>query len=81
MACPARWVMLLALTLAMLTEPLQVLVIDRHPRLRDTGMAVADTSLAVMLMALQSRRAGISRPVRFAKSDGRMKTNQPGFKK
>ena len=81
LACLAHWVMLLALTLATLTETLQVLAINRHPSLRDPGMAVADTSLAVTLMALQRRRAGISRPVGFAKSDGCMETNQPGFKK
>ena len=64
LACPARWVMLLALTLALLTEALQFFAIDRHPRLRDVGIDMAGTMLAVSIMALQNRWAGVSRPVR-----------------
>ena len=64
LACPAGWVMLLALTLALLTEALQFFAIDRHPRLRDVGIDMAGTTLAVLIMALRNRWAGVSRPVR-----------------
>ncbi len=64
LACPARWVLLLALTLALLTEALQFFAIDRHPRLVDVGIDMAGTLLAVVIMALRNRGAGVSRPAR-----------------
>jgi hypothetical protein len=64
LACPARWVLLLALTLALLTEVLQFVAIDRYPRLLDVGIELAVTWLAVVNMVLQNRGAGISRPGR-----------------
>jgi len=64
LAYTARRVILLALVLALLTEALQFFAADRHPRLRDVGIDMAGTLLAVVIMALQNRWAGISRPVR-----------------
>ena len=65
LACPARWVILLALTLALLTEALQFFAIDRHPRLLDIGIDMAGTLLAVVIMALRKRWAGVGRPERL----------------
>jgi len=62
LACSARRVMLLALALAMLTEALQFFAVDRHPRLRDVGIDMAGTLLALVIMALQNRWARVSRP-------------------
>ena len=62
LACRARWVILLALTLALLTEALQFFAIDRHPRLLDIGIDMAGTSLAVVIMALRNRWTGAGRP-------------------
>ena len=64
LACRARWVILLALTLALLTEALQFFAIDRHPRLLDIGIDMAGTLLAVVIMALRSRWAGADRSSR-----------------
>ncbi len=64
LAYTARRVILLALVLALLTEALQFFAADRHPRLRDVGIDMAGTLLAVVIMALQNRWAGISRPKR-----------------
>jgi len=64
LAYTARRVILLALVLALLTEALQFFAADRHPRLRDVGIDMAGTMLAVVIMALQNRWAGISRPKR-----------------
>ncbi len=65
LACPARWVIVLALTLALLTEALQFFAVDRHPRLLDIGIDMAGTLLAVMIMAVRNRWAGASRPERL----------------
>ncbi|WP_426145268.1 VanZ family protein [Polaromonas sp. DSR2-3-2] len=62
LACRARWVILLALTLALLTEALQFFAIDRHPRLLDIGIDMAGTSLAVVIMALRKIWTGAGRP-------------------
>ena len=62
LACRARWVILLALTLALLTEALQFFAIDRHPRLLDIGIDMAGTSLAVVIMALRNRWTSAGRP-------------------
>ena len=64
LACPTRWVLLLALVLALLTEALQFFAVDRHPRLRDVGIDMAGALLAVVIMALQSRWGGLGRPRR-----------------
>ena len=48
----ARRVILLSLGLALMTEALQFLAIDRHPRWRDLGIDMAGTLLAVVIMAL-----------------------------
>ena len=64
LACSARRVLLLALALALLSEALQFFAADRHPRLRDVGIDMAGALLAVVIMALQSRWAGVSRPGR-----------------
>lgn len=64
LAYTARRVILLALVLALLTEALQFFAADRHPRLRDVGIDMAGAMLAVVIMALQNRWAGISRPKR-----------------
>ena len=61
----ARRVLLLALVLAVLTEALQFFAADRHPRLRDVGIDMAGASLAVVIMALQNRWAGVARPERL----------------
>lgn len=61
LACRVRWVVLLALVLALLTEALQFFAIDRHPRLRDIGIDMAGTLLAVAIMALRGRWAGVTR--------------------
>lgn len=58
LAFRVRWVLLLALVLALLTEALQFLAVDRHPRLLDVGIDMAGTLLAVAIMALRSRWAG-----------------------
>jgi VanZ family protein len=58
LAWPARWVIVLALGLALLTEALLFFAIDRHPRLIDIGIDMAGTTLAVMIMAVRSRWAG-----------------------
>ena len=55
LAYTAKQVVLLALVLALLTEALQFLAIDRHPRLVDVGIDMAGTVLAVVLMALRNR--------------------------
>ena len=64
LAYTARRVMLLALALALMTEALQFFAVDRHPRLLDIGIDMAGALLAVVIMALQSRWAGVSRPGR-----------------
>ena len=64
LACSARRVLLLTLALALLSEALQFFAADRHPRLRDVGIDMAGALLAVVIMALQSRWAGVSRPDR-----------------
>jgi len=61
LACPVRWVMLLALVLALLTEALQFFAVDRHPRMQDVGIDMAGTLLAWIIMALHNRWASISR--------------------
>jgi len=61
LACPVRWVMLLALVLALLTEALQFFAAGRHPRLQDVGIDMAGTLLAWVIMALYNRWASISR--------------------
>jgi len=61
LAYTAKQVVLLALVLALLTEALQFLAIDRHPRLVDVGIDMAGTVLAVVLMALRSRWIGVTR--------------------
>jgi len=62
LACPVRWVMLLALVLALLTEALQFFAADRHPRLQDVGIDMAGTLLAWIIMALHNRWVSSSRP-------------------
>ena len=64
LACSVRRVLLLALVLALLSEALQFFAVDRHPRLRDVGIDMAGALLAVVIMALQSRWADVSRPGR-----------------
>ncbi|MDB5885725.1 MAG: hypothetical protein JWR74_1896 [Polaromonas sp.] len=61
LARPAWWVMLLALTLAVLTEALQFYAVDRHPRLRDIGIDMAGTLLAVLIMVLRGSWARVVR--------------------
>ena len=61
LAYTARRVVLLTLVLALLTEALQFLAIDRHPRLVDVGIDMAGTVLAVVLMKLRKKRAGVTR--------------------
>lgn len=61
LAYTAKQVVLLALVLALLTEALQFLAIDRHPRLVDVGIDMAGTVLAVVLMALRNRWTGVTR--------------------
>ena len=51
---PLQWsvrrVVVVALLLAVLTEVLQFLALDRHPRLRDVGIDMAGTLLGIGLM-------------------------------
>ena len=61
LACPVRWVLLLALVLALLTEALQFFAVDRHPRLLDVGIDMAGVMLALTLMAVR-RRWGAAGP-------------------
>ena len=61
LAYTAKQVVLLALVLALLTEALQFLAIDRHPRLVDVGIDMAGTVLAVVLMALRNRWTCVTR--------------------
>lgn len=61
LAYTAKQVVLLALVLALLTESLQFLAIDRHPRLVDVGIDMGGTVLAVVLMALRNRWTGVTR--------------------
>ena len=61
LAYTARRVILLAMALALLTEALQFLAIDRHPRLVDVGIDMAGTFLAVVIMALRNRWAELTR--------------------
>jgi len=61
LAYTAKRVVLLTLVLALLTEALQFLAIDRHPRLVDVGIDMAGTVLAVVLMTLRKKRAGVTR--------------------
>ena len=61
LAYTAKRVVLLALVLALLTEALQFLAIDRHPRLVDVGIDMAGTVLAVALMTLRKKWAGVTR--------------------
>lgn len=61
LAYTARRVVLLAMALALLTEALQFLAIDRHPRLVDVGIDMAGTFLAVVIMALRNRWAELTR--------------------
>ena len=65
LAYTARRVFLLALVLALMTEALQFFAVDRHPRLRDVGIDMAGTSLAVTIMALRARWGGVGRPWRL----------------
>ncbi|NDP61882.1 VanZ family protein [Polaromonas sp.] len=62
LACPARWVLLLALTLALLTEALQFLAVDRHPRLLDVGIDMAGAILGVAVMVVCRRWADSACP-------------------
>jgi len=62
LACTARWVLLLALILALLTEALQYLAVDRHPRLLDVGIDMAGAFLAVAIMVVCRRWMGNARP-------------------
>jgi VanZ family protein len=61
LAYTARRVILLAMALALLTEALQFLAIDRHPRLVDVGIDMAGTFLAVVIMALRNKWAEFTR--------------------
>ena len=61
LACPVRWVLLLAFALALLTEALQFFAVDRHPRLVDVGIDMAGTVLALTVMAMH-RRWGTAGP-------------------
>ena len=61
LACPVRWVLLLALTLALLTEALQYFAVDRHPRLLDVGIDLAGAFLAVAIMVVCRRWVGSAR--------------------
>ncbi|CDS50539.1 hypothetical protein [Polaromonas sp. CG9_12] len=64
LAYTARRVILLALVLGVVTEALQFFAADRHPRLRDVGIDMAGTMLAVLIMTLRNRWADVSRPGR-----------------
>jgi len=61
LALQARQVMLLALTLALLTEALQFFAVDRHPRLRDIGIDMAGALLATTIMTLREKWAQVIR--------------------
>ena len=64
LAYTARRVMWLALALALMTEALQFFATDRHPRLRDVGIDMAGTLLAMGIMALRDRWDGVGRSSR-----------------
>ncbi len=49
-AWPVARIVLAALALALLTEGLQLLAIDRHPRLLDVGIDMAGTVFALALV-------------------------------
>jgi VanZ family protein len=61
LAWPAERVLLLelalALALALLSEGLQFFAVDRHPRWVDVGIDMADTQLALALVALWRKLA------------------------
>ena len=61
LTCLAWRVVLLALALALLTEALQFFAVDRHPRLRDIGIDMAGTLLAVMIMKFREKWAEVTR--------------------
>jgi VanZ family protein len=50
LAWPVARIVLVALALALLTEGLQLLAIDRHPRLLDVGIDMAGTFFALALV-------------------------------
>lgn len=56
LAWPAWRVVLLALTLALLTEGLQFFAINRHPRWIDVGIDMAGTLLALLVVGLDRWR-------------------------
>jgi VanZ family protein len=57
LAWPGGRVLLLALTLALLTEGLQFFAVDRHPRLADVGIDMAGTLLALTFVKWKESRA------------------------
>ena len=70
LACPVRWVLLLAFALALLTEALQFFAVDRHPRLVDVGIDMAGVMLALTVMAVH-RRWGSAAPGHLQAEVGR----------
>jgi VanZ family protein len=58
LAWPAGRVVLVALALALLSEGLQFLAVDRHPRWVDVGIDMAGTLLALGVVALWRKLAG-----------------------
>ena len=57
-----QWVLLAALALALLTEGLQFLAIDRHPRWLDVGIDMGGALLGVALASLLSRANNPAQP-------------------
>ena len=60
LACPVRWVLPLALALALLTEGLQFFAVDRHPRLVDVGIDMAGAMLALTVMAVRKQWGAVT---------------------